>query len=428
MAHKYYTGQALAVPQITTLTVGGTPVATDTVYVEINRKRVTYTVGAAPTAFTVASGLYAAILALIQTGNAPEFAEITWSDPAGTSASFTGTSANSGQPFTLTVGATGTTTLGQTATQAATGPNHVSNAANWSSNSVPAGGDDITFPPGCPDYLYDIETTLDIALGTVRFLGGTGGFRDRTSDSPGDPSAYAQYRAKAVEIASATAIQIGDGQNAPDFLRLKITGATPTPIRVMSGAATSSAETIQLCAASGTSHTLTILGNSVALALTVGEVLEISALRVGTDGPDGSFGAGDTDPAVTIASGVTITAARLYGGTVRSDATYTGLTIIDGEWSQDGGTPGTVTATDSAGTYRYSGVASHGVITARGRGVTIDFSGDSRPFTLASGSSVTEGAVLYNPTRANAANFTIDKESLAVSEIGNSITITLTAA
>lgn len=427
MAHRVYIGRALAVAQITTLTVGGTPVATDTVYVEINGKRATYTVEATPTTFTVASGLYAAIQALVQSGNAPEFAEITWSDPAGTSASFTATSSEPGQPFTLTVGVTGTVTLGQTATQAATGPNHVSNAANWTGNAVPIAADDVTFPADCPAYLYDIDTTLNVALGTVRFLGGTGGFTDHTGTA-GDPQSYYQYRAKAVQIASATAIQIGDGQSAPDFLRLKITGAVATPIRVMGGAATSSAAAVQISAAAGTSHTLTILGNSVVLAPTVGEVLEISALRVGTDGPEGSFGAGDTDPTVTIASGVTITAARLYGGTVRSDATFTALTIIGGEWSQDGGTPGTVTATDSDGTYRYSGVASHGVITARGSGVIIDFSGDSRAFTLASGSSITEGAILYNPTRANATNFTIDKESLAISEIGNSITITLTAA
>lgn len=430
MALKTWQGRALAVPQITTLTVGGAPVIGDTVWVEINRRRATYTVLASPTTAIMAAGLYAAIQALITAGVAPEFAEITWSDPSATAASaFTGTSATAGQPFTLTVGVTGTVTLGQAATQAATGPNHFDNAANFDTNSVLVAADDLLVPAGSPDILYGLTQATALALGTVKILGGNVGLPDRTGSNASDPTSYVEYRNKSLEFASATAVHIGDGTNAPDFCRVKITGAVSTPIRVNSGAGTSSENAILLSAAAGTAHALTVVGNSVGVALMSGEVMEISTLRVGTEGPEGSFGAGDSDPTMTLSSGVTIAAGRMYGGTVRSDATFTALTIIDGEWNQDGGTPGTVSATDSAGAYRYTGNASHGVITGRGAGVVFDFSGDSRGFTLASGSSITEGAAIYNPQRINCTpTFTIDKESVAASQLGNSINLVLTAA
>lgn len=430
MALKTWQGRALAVPQITTLTVGGVIGAGDTVWVEINRKRATATAESGDTAAILAGRLYTAIQALITAGTAPEFAEITWVDPTITaSASFTGTSAVAGKPFTMTDGETGTSTVTQTATQAATGPNHFDNAANFDTNSVLVGADDLLVPAGSPDILYGLTQATALALGTIRLLGGNIGLPDRTGLAA-DPTSYVEYRTKAIEFASATAIYIGDGTDAPDFCRVKITGAVSTPIRVNSGAATNSTNSVLLNAAAGTAHTLTILGNSVGVALTAGEVMEIGTLRIGTEGPEGSFGASDADPSVVLSTGVTIsTAARLYGGTVKSDATFTALTIIGGEWSQDGGTPGTVSATDSAGTYRYTGNASHGVITGRGEGVVFDFSGDSRGFTLASGSSITEGAAIYNPQRINCSpTFTIDKESIENSQLGNSINLVLTAA
>lgn len=428
MANVIFTGQALAVPQITTLTVGGTVAATNTVWVEINRKRATATAIGGDTAVTLAAKLYAAINALTTGGVAPEFSEIIFVDPSiNSTAFFTATSNTPGQPFTLAVGATGGgATLTQTATQAATGPNHLDNAANYSGNALPTAGDDLTFLPGGPDYLYGLTALTSLALGVVRFLGGSGGLPDRTGSTENDPNNYVQYRPRHIEIGSASAIIIGDGASAPAFLRVKVTGATITPIRVMSGSGTSSDASILLSAAAGTAHTLTIVGNSVALAPSPNEVLELSTLRIGTRGPEDSFGASDTDATVTIGSGVTVATINFYGGTVTSDATFTALRVYDGVWTQNGGTPGTVDASSSAGTYRYSGNASHGAITARGVGTTIDLTLDSRPFTLAN-SSVKEGAAFYNPSRANCTAYSTDKESLAVSDIGNEITITLTA-
>ena len=132
---------------------------------------------------------------------------------------------------------------------------------------------------------------------------------------------------------------------------------------------------------------------------------------------------------MSIGLGVTtVTAARQYGGTVTSNGSFTALTIIDGIWKQDQGTPGTVSMTDSAGQYICTGTTSHGAITARGAGVIVDFTGDSRPITVAN-STFTEGAALYNPQRINCAGgFTFDKESAAASQIGNSFSIVMTAA
>jgi len=430
MALKTWQGRALAVPQITTLTVAGTIGTGDTVSVTINRKVATATAIVGDTAAVLAGRLYTAIQALISAGTAPEFAEITWVDPtiAGT-AFFTATSTIAGTPFTLTTAVTGTTTLTTTATQAATGPNHADNVNNYDTGTLPSASDDFTKPPNTPDILYNITALAALDLGIVKLMGGNIGLPDRHGVNPADPNSYYEYRTLHLQIKSASAVYIGDGTTAPSFCRLKIMGTTATPIRVMNGSTSNAADAIQISAASGTQHSLTINGGSVAIAPSAGETIDLSSFRVGTEGPVGSLGATDVDPVVSIGLGVTtITAARQYGGTVTSNGSFTALTIIDGIWKQDQGTPGTVSMTDSAGQYICTGTTSHGAITARGEGVIVDFTGDSRPITVAN-STFTEGAALYNPQRINCAGgFTFDKESAAASQIGNSFSIVMTAA
>ena len=429
MALKTWQGRALAVPQITTLTVAGTVGTGDTISVTINRKTATATAQAGDTAAVFAGRLYAAIQALITAGGAQEFNEVTWLDPtiAGT-AYFTGTSTTAGTPFTLTTAATGTTTLTPTATQAATGPNWFDNANNFDTNSVLAGGDDFTKPPNTPDILYGLTAAAALDLGIVTLLGGNIGLPDRHGTNPSDPNAYFEYREPHFQIKSSTACYIGNGTIAPTFCRLKIMGTTATPIRVMNGSTSNAADAIQISAVSGTQHSLTINGGSVSIAPTSGETIDLASLRIGTEGPTGSFGASDVDPIVTIGIGVTtITAARQYGGTVNSNGSFTALTMLDGIWKQDQGTPGTVTITASNGTYICTGTTSHGAITARGAGSIVDFTGDSRPITVAA-STFTDGAALFNPQRINCAGgFTFDKASAAASQIGDSFVIVMTA-
>lgn len=430
MALKTWQGRALAVPQITTLTVGGTVGTGDTVSVTMNRKTATATALAGDTAAALAGRLYQAIQALISANVGPEFGEVTWVDPtiAGT-AYFTGTSTISGTPFTLTTGATGTTTLSQAATQAATGPNFADNTNNYDTGTLPTTGDDFTKPANTPDILYGLTALAAVDLGIVKLMGGNIGLPDRHGINPADPNSYFEYRTLHFQIKSASAVYIGDGTIAPTFCRLKIMGTTATPIRVMTGSTSNASDAIQISAAAGTSHSLTINGGSVAIAPSSGETIDIASLRIGTEGPTGSIGASDVDPVVSIGLGVTtITAVRQYGGTVTSNGSFTALTIIDGVWKQDQGTPGTVSMTDSAGTYICTGTTSHGAITARGSGVVVDFTGDSRPITVAA-STFYDGAALYNPQRINCAGgFTFDKASVAASQIGNSISVVMTAA
>ncbi|MFO0937826.1 MAG: hypothetical protein U0798_15080 [Gemmataceae bacterium] len=430
MANPVWQGRALAVPQIDTLTVGGTIADGDTVSVTINRKTATATADSVDTTLTLAGKLYAAIQALITGGTAPEFSEVTWTDPRiAPTDSIDARSASAGNPFTLTVDDSGTTTLSLTPVQAPTGPNDLANPANWSGNALPVAGDNPTIPPNSPPILHNLDALNAVALGTLTILGGTLGYEDRTGSNPNDPNAYYQYRQRHLELLSATAILIGDGDDAPDFCRLKIVGSTSTPIRVRDGSATSRRHAIQLSATAGTDHDLTITGRSVALAPTLGETIDVGTLRIGTDGPTGSFGAAGTDPSVTIGEGVTsMTAARLYGGTVVSNAPFTALVILNGTWRQDRGTPGTVDITNAAGTYEYAGTAAHGVITAAGSGSVVDFTADSQPFTLAAGSSFLEGAALFNPQRCNCTSITVDKDSIAASRLGDTLTLPLVAA
>lgn len=428
MATKVYTGQALPVAQITTITIGGAVAAGNTVSVTINRRTATATAETGDTTALLASRLYQAIQAIVSAGTAPEFNEISWSDPGGTASAFTATSLTAGTPFTLTESATGGgATISQTATQAATGPNHVDNAANWDTNSLPVATNDIIFPPGCPDYLYGLSSLDSIAFGTIYFYGGSGGFPDRTGNDT-DPNSYYQYRTKHLSIQSATAIEIGNGVSSPEYLRLKISGAVSTPIRIQSRGASSSAETFELSAAAGTAHAISLMAGVVKFAPSTGEVIEISTLRVGTEGPEGSFGATDTDPRVTLGVGATITTARVYGGEVESFATIgTSNTMYGGTWTQDGlATVGTVNLLESAGTYRCKGTGAHTAINARGSGSLVDFSPNTQPVTVTN-LSITDGAVLINPQRING-TLAIDGESHANSRLGYSLTVTLTAA
>ncbi len=137
---RVWKGDAAAVAQVTTLTVGGTIEAGDLFKVTIGDK--TLTVAAAnTTAADVADQIVAAWNALTATTH-PEFAEITAAEGSGGTLTLTADTA--GKPFTVTPttteangGAADDQTFTQAATTASSGPNHWDTAANWSGGAVP---------------------------------------------------------------------------------------------------------------------------------------------------------------------------------------------------------------------------------------------------------------------------------------------------
>lgn len=150
MARNEWLGNALAVKQVSTITIANTWAAADTTYVECNGKRITLTVGTSAATTDVAAALKAALNgdALVNdesrntTGNLiAEFTEFV-ATVSGSVVTLTG--ATAGVPFTVTVGETtagsGTSTLATPT--AATGPNDAANTANYSLGTIFVDGDD----------------------------------------------------------------------------------------------------------------------------------------------------------------------------------------------------------------------------------------------------------------------------------------------
>ncbi len=141
-----FCGKAQAVAQVETITIGGTPVANDTVSVTINNKTVTYTVVTATVA-AVCTGLASAL----SNATDPEFAELSWE---ATSTTVVGTAVTAGVPHTISVAEVGTCTIATTTTIEATGPNHVDNVDNWVGGVLPTGADSIVLANSSASLLY----------------------------------------------------------------------------------------------------------------------------------------------------------------------------------------------------------------------------------------------------------------------------------
>jgi hypothetical protein len=136
MAANRWQGGAAAVAQVTTWTFGGTWTATDTITVTIGSKSYTVTTGSATLA-TLLATLQAA-LAGLSSSSFPEFAEVTWTNPTGTT--LVGTAATAGVPFTATLTTSSAAgTISAASTTASSGPNDWSTAPNWSRGVIPQG-------------------------------------------------------------------------------------------------------------------------------------------------------------------------------------------------------------------------------------------------------------------------------------------------
>ena len=148
MAVSNWLARALARAQLDTFTAGGTWVVADTMWIEINTRRVTFTATT-----TTATHMITGLLAALQASEIPEFTEITWASP--TSTTITGTSED-GVPFTASCdkATAGTGTFTSATTTAATGPNHYNDVNNWTEGSVPAGSD---------------TANVDLALGSILY-------------------------------------------------------------------------------------------------------------------------------------------------------------------------------------------------------------------------------------------------------------------
>lgn len=295
MAKRSFLGVAQSKSQIDTITIAGTWADTETITVTVGAKTAEFVCGASETTTTVAAGIAAACRA----STAAEFLEITWSDATNV---VTATSA-AGLPVSISVAETassGTATLANV--QAATGPNHWSNAANWSGGVVPATSDEV-FIESNVSVLYGLPTSLELA----KFVQTAGriGLPD-TSETGG----YSEYR---VTYAGITCLDVQISKSIRGCRLDLLSGASVVTV----GTTTRNPVDLKLGSASSS---VNIISGRVNIGALESDVSTVGTVRCGDNGT------------VNIGAGVTVTTV-LSAGTSNVHGTVTTLTVESGSTS-----------------------------------------------------------------------------------------------
>lgn len=414
MAENFWRGDALAVAQVNTITVGGTPAAGQVYSVTINRKVVSYTAIGGDTNAIIAAALQVALAA----ATPAEFTEVTWTYAAA-GVVVTGTATTAGVPFTNTSGATGTGTCVTATATANTGPNSVDNAANWSLNAVPVNTDDVIIQGTDSSLLYGLTALSGVTPNSFQVRAS---FTGRIGLPDNNPAGYVEYRTKTLSIAGNSPVTIGEGEGQGSTLIRLAAGTGSTVVVVEStGAAPNDAAAAFMISNSGATNTLAVLSGNVAVAGSAGETATFSTIQVGGGSASNLLPA----PVLSVGFGATIgTSLTLNSGSVLNRVTCPQLYQIGGTYIQDAGTLTNVQC--SGGTVVYQSTGTTTLATFRNPGATCDCSQDPRARTFTN-CSFTAGAILNDPSKSitftNAGTW--DSASLAASatSIGTNFTL-----
>lgn len=351
MAKLIATGAAQAISQIDTVTMSGTWASTETVTIKVGSKSVTYTCGSGETTSTVA----AALVLLCQRSNDPEFREITWTV---LSAVITATS-TAGVPVTITTSDTAASGASAVSNvQAATGPNHWNNIANWSTGAVPTTADEVTIADKSIAFKYGLPTSL--TLGKFQHLAGQVGLPDF------NVSGYPEYRATRA-IFTCTDVVIGISQGVGPLLsRLDLASGAAIVAVYGSGQQQSLEKAAVDLLLNNAAAVVSIVSGQVAICPGADETTEVATVRV-------AVGA-----IVLIGEGTTL-ATLLTAGNTTLQADATTVTIEDGICTLMGGAVVTnLVVQGGTCMHKTSGTITDAVI---GPG-TLDCSQDIRPRTI----------------------------------------------
>lgn len=285
-----FIGNAAAIKQVDTLTIGGTLEIGDRFEVTINGKLFRHT-ATTTVAATEATNLAAAWNALPST-DYPEFAEIVAAATSGGALTLTAKAA--GKPFTATVatfesdgGAADAQTFGTSTTTACSGPNFWSLAANWSNGAVPITGDSVFLDGAVCNarikYGLDQNAVTLAALTAKNGWKGEIGLPERNADN--SAGEYDEYRQTELKI-GITDVAVGcasgririDGQAVESHLTVTATGsARDTALAAFQWRGTHA------------DNTLDVQGGSVGVALVAAHTAELATFtqsggtcRVGT--------------------------------------------------------------------------------------------------------------------------------------------------
>lgn len=408
------------VSQVTTLTLSGTGSGSGNLPVTINGKSVTVAVTNSATAAALAATLANAL----QGCQWPEFLEMNWTYP-GTGAVITGTAQTPGVPVVIDAGTTvqGVTLTVATPT-AATGPNDVNNAANWSLGAVPVDTDDIVFSGTDASALYNLSALSGVAPNSIvidaSFTGAIGLPRINSSGN-GD---YVEYRPRVLLFDGDPPVTVGQGAgNGSGRIYLSVgTGTCTVNVFKTGTRLDSSVPAFNLVNTGGASNVLNVSGGDVGVAAESGQTASLDTLRL----PRGESIVNGSVPSVEIGSGCAIETVDQDGGNVVCHGTVTtSLGITSGYWEHWGTLPAAITC--EGGTVSLRGTGTVTTATFRGSESRCECAADPRPRTFTD-HSFTGGAVLNDPNKSvtftNAGTW--DAASLARSNLGSRFTLTRT--
>jgi hypothetical protein len=414
MATQRWTGGALPLAQIETITIANTWAANDTLTVTCNGRDIVLTIGTTATTTQVATELAAALASTttaLGTGysvtergpNIAEFREFCSGDtvPVASGSTVVLTGKTKGKPFTISVSEStaGSGTVSTTTTRAATGPNHFDNVDNWSGGSVPVDSDDIVFDSGNVDCLYQISQSSVSPASITITQGYTGkiGLARINQDDTSYP--YPEYRSQYLALGTTAdgvnqALTIGGGDGTGSS-RIKIDSGSGqcTAVILNSGTPELTGTPAILWKGTHASNTLSISKGSLGVAFYAGETATVATLNVGYR----TNQAGDVT--ATIGSGTTLTTVNQSGGTLETNSAITTANLRGGTWSHMAGA--VTTANLDGGSCRYRATAT---LTTAVVGVAeLDFRQDPRSRTVTN-CDLNKGATLRDPV--NTVTFT----------------------
>lgn len=407
MGVKIFRGDVQPVPQVDSVTVGGTYADGQQYVATTNTKTVSYTSVTGDTNITVAAALLAA---LGQSTIPPEFGELTYAADATNNLKINVTGPTDGTPFTLTSAATGTGTLVRASVTSPTGPNWWV-AANFDTGTIPVGADDVYLQGGT-----SIKYGMAQSAVTLNSLNIPASYVGTIGLPRINKNGYFEYRARYLAI-SATTANIGYDQG-PGSSQMRIdfgTNAVTLNIKKMAGSAEAGLPAL-IVQGTHASNLVNHYKGTFGYGIEAGTTGQFPTVNIGSAGQasnDANFLAG------TLAS--SITTLTQTGGVAVVNCNVTTWTKTNGGTSTNQGaaTIGTITQ-DGVGTHVFN---SSGTITTgkfRGQGSILDCSQDDRAKAITT-LTVTGGAVLNDPGKViTSLSYATDKASLAVSNLGDS--------
>ena len=279
MANKNYISNETRQAETHTITVSGTPAAGDTVSLTINSKKVTYTAVTGDTTSTIASGLLSAITQSPE----GEFRQFGGQGQGATANVITLVAQLPGRPVTatgsgsLTIAATGSTTVAQALVYANLSPADGSDVLNWQGGIVPAATDSMYFENATFPMLYNLTGYAALSF-TALYVRPT--FSGSGIGLPAfAPEGYREYRGGRLVMTACPILRVELPPGAgPSSFRFN-TGAVASAVYVSgNGNPGNGNEQVDWIGTSGSS-TVEVLNAGISVATGFGETALIDTIK-----------------------------------------------------------------------------------------------------------------------------------------------------